>query len=214
MRTCLLAATGAALFGVAACDDDDDPIVFPDEPVTYDGALQALNGVPASGSATITINESEDIFSADVDAFGLAESIAHAQHIHAAAVCPTMDADANGDGWVDVTEGLPSYGGILTALDDDLTLQAPDAFPVATASGTIDYEEGAPFDQVVAAVRGEDDDIFVELSASEELDPGSRTVVVHGVDPSTELPETVESIAGLPAHATVPVGCAELEPTQ
>jgi hypothetical protein len=93
-------------------------------------------------------------------------------------------------------------------------LQAPDAFPVATASGTIDYEEGAPFDQVVAAVRGEDDDIFVELSASEELDPGSRTVVVHGVDPSTELPETVESIAGLPAHATVPVGCAELEPTQ
>lgn len=211
-RLCLLTAASTAMLGLAACDDDDT-FVVPDETdaAVFDGALQPLNAQPVTGSAEVAVDESDDLFSADVDVFGAAPSISHAQHVHADAVCPSMADDANGDGFVDVVEGLPSYGGILTALDDDLSEQAPNTFPSADAAGEFNYDRTASLDAVVSAVRGEDEDIFVELGPSEDFAPATRTVVVHGVDPSTELPETVQSIAGLPAHATLPVACAELD---
>jgi hypothetical protein len=45
----------------------------------------------------------------------------HAQHIHIGAqgVCPTPDADQNGDGAVNVEEGHPFYGMIATSLTTD-----------------------------------------------------------------------------------------------
>jgi hypothetical protein len=63
----------------------------------------------------------------------------HPQHIHEAANCPTMSADVNGDGIVDVIEGLPFYGPIMIPLDGDLadtSSQIP-TFPLASgARGT------------------------------------------------------------------------------
>jgi hypothetical protein len=128
----------------------------------------------------------------------------HPQHIHAADRCPTAAADANGDGIVDVIEGLPYYGPILVPLDGDIsngTSEIP-SFPFgAGARGTYHYEASALLATLEAAI-------------GEPLDLPARHVVVHGIDLSTPLPPTVQSLPGLPAQVTLPIACGEIREVQ
>ena len=124
----------------------------------------------------------------------------HAQHIHAADRCPSMSADTNGDGIVDVIEGVPFYGPILVPLDGDIsnaTSEIP-TFPVAMgARGTYLYEQSASL-------------ATLEQALGEALNLPARHVVVHGVDLDTPLPATVQTLPGLPAQITLPVACGEI----
>lgn len=124
----------------------------------------------------------------------------HAQHIHAADRCPPMSADANGDGIVDVLEGVPFYGPILVPLDGQIgntTSEIP-SFPVAMGPfGRYDYEAAAPLATLIDAI-------------GEPLDLANRHVVIHGVDLDTPLPATVQTLGGLPPQITLPVACGEL----
>lgn len=124
----------------------------------------------------------------------------HPQHIHEASRCPTQSADVNGDGIVDVIEGLPFYGPIMIPLDADLadtSSQVP-TFPLASgARGAYRYTADAP----VAAL---------EAALGHALDLASRHVVVHGVDLATPLPATVQTLPGVPAQLTLPIACGEL----
>src|SRR5690606_18702812 len=119
--------------------------------------------------------------------------------VHALAECPDTSADdANGDGFLDVTEGLPSYGAIALPLDDDISNATPDTFPTASGSGAITYAETEARAEVQGAFGG-------------NVDAGSRTVVLHGVDPATNLPPTVATLTGLSAQQTLPVACATMD---
>lgn len=124
----------------------------------------------------------------------------HAQHIHAADRCPTMSADANGDGIVDVIEGVPFYGPILVPLDGQIgntTSEIP-SFPVAMGPfGSYEYEAAAPLAMLIDAI-------------GEPLDLANRHVVIHGVDLDTPLPGSVQTLGGLPPQITLPVACGEL----
>lgn len=40
----------------------------------------------------------------------------------------------------------------------------------------------------------------------------SRVLFLHGVPPEAGLPDSVQSVEGVPAHATLPIGCAEMKP--
>lgn len=124
----------------------------------------------------------------------------HPQHIHAADQCPTMADDVNGDGIVDVIEGLPKYGPIMIPLDNNLadtSSQIP-GFPLATGDrGTYHYTSSAP----VAAI---------EAALGHPLGLATRHVVIHGVDLATPLPSSVKSLPGLPAQITLPIACGEL----
>lgn len=124
----------------------------------------------------------------------------HPQHIHAAASCPTMSADVNGDGIVDVIEGLPFYGPIMIPLDGDLadtSSQIP-TFPLASGvRGSYHYAASASITALEAALH-------------HGLDLPTRHVVIHGVDLNTPLPVTVQSLPGVPAQLTLPVACGEL----
>jgi hypothetical protein len=124
----------------------------------------------------------------------------HPQHIHAADRCPTAAADANGDGIVDVIEGLPYYGPILVPLDGDIsngTSEVP-TFPFGAGDrGTYHYEASA----LLATL---------EQALGEPLNLPVRHVVVHGIDLSTPLPASVQSLPGLPAQVTLPIACGEI----
>ena len=198
---------GVLFLSLAACDttDDDDEMLWStDSFVTLNA-----NVVDEVVDAEVQFTRDDGLFEAVVLAEGLAPDIQHAQHVHAEGTCPPASADANNDGFIDVVEGLPFYGAILIPLDGDLSEQVAgaDGFPVANAVGQVTYEETADFSDMLDNLQAEDpdtEDPFVKLTGDDDLDLGGRTVVLHGVPASTDLPETVQSIAGLPAHATLP----------
>lgn len=204
---CFLLA--AAAVGCDAVDDDDDAL-------SYEADLQTIAANyddDVNGEAEFEIGD--ETFEADVDVQGVTAGIAHAQHIHAGSRCPTAADDANGDGYVDVIEGAAAYGLILVPLDQDLAVQAEDAqaFPEAGDDGAYDYEASADLGAMLNNLRADDpdeDDAVIKLGPGENLDLITRHVVVHGVDPSTELPSTVQSLGNLPSQATLPVACGEL----
>ena len=173
----------------------------------WNANLQPLNGHvsfrPVHGNATVRVHDSRVIVT--VHATGLEPEIPHPQHIHGflggdASMCPTMAADGNEDGVVDVVEGLPDYGGILVTLDSDITngagTEAAGLPTTSNAAGTIRYEMSAPLSEVEDGLGG-------------ALDPAHRTIVLHGVDPETDLADA-QSIGALPAWLTLPVACGEL----
>lgn len=43
------------------------------------------------------------------------------------------------------------------------------------------------------------------------VDLGRMVVYVHGVPADTNLPDSVRSLPGVPAHVTLPVACAQLD---
>ena len=181
----------------------------------YEARLRPLNasvnGQGVTGLATFTVG-TDGTLTVEVDAGGLAVESPlgiHAQHIHAGPECPNRGDDANRDRIVDVIEGVPVYGAILVPLDGDIsnTTSEVETFPSAVsqggrpAFGEIDYEATASLSAIEAALGG-------------DLDLGTRHVVLHGIAASTELPESVQSLGGLPAQVTLPVACGEIRLVQ
>ena len=148
------------------------------------------NGQAVTGTATFTIEEG--VFTAEVDARGLA-----------------VTDDANGDGVLDVVEGVPAYGPILVPLDEELAdLSFQTLFPEAESVrgrpgyGIIDYEASTAFEALQDALN-------------EELALDTRHVVLHGVAIDTELPGSVQTLAfpsgdPIPPQITLPVACGEI----
>lgn len=196
---------------LAACEDDDLDLVENDAEV-YTVALTPLNGSGVTGTATFTVTD--DQFAASVEAAGLAPGMVHPQHIHAGSACPTASADANADGFVDVTEGTPAYGGILVPLDSDLSAQMTGDFPtLAASSSTLDYDELASLAAMLDNLRAADpdpDDPIVKLQSGAALAPATRTVVLHGIAGTVDLPESVATIGDTPRNVTLPVACGTI----
>ena len=165
-----------------------------------------------SGKARFQIVNGE--FVAADNATGLQPGMIHPQHIHAAAVCPPPSADVNGDGFIDVIEGVPFYGPILVPLDTDLTNQAAGSFPfVHNHGGALQYRETTDVNALLADLNTPDPnpaDAVVKLNG-EPLNLSGRHVVLHGVALDTPLPATVATLPGLPAQLTLPVACGEIQ---
>lgn len=102
---------------------------------TYTAHISSLNDSGVSGTATLTLMG--DKLTVHIQASGLEPGMVHPQHIHGFmdnnknAVCPPMSADTDGDGLVELGEGLPFYGPVLLSLEP---------FPTAP-DGTIDYKQ-------------------------------------------------------------------------
>ena len=153
--------------------------------------------IPTAGG-TADVRVKGDDVTVTINVHGLTPMTLHPQHIHAGTVCPTASDDANGDGFVDVIEGLPKYGPILISLDSTLNNFAPSLdFPISNSEGSYRYSAKASKSHLQAELK-------------QALKLGQRHVVIHGIDPNDPLPASVKSLPGLPAWATLPVACGEL----
>lgn len=172
---------------------------------TYQTTLDPLNGSSGSGMATISVNG--DQATVDLSWSGLPESFMdapypHVQHIHIGAEgqCPTMDADANGDGIVDTVEGQPSYGAIGTTLstEGDTSPDAGTNIKVAPGGSSVDYSRTITLDEATL----------------DSLAGGTGVIVVHGLDPATLSEEAANAksnlVPELPLAATSPALCGAL----
>jgi hypothetical protein len=205
--TAALAATMAASPAAAAQYDNSQG-----EPGEYGIALDSLNDSGATGSALLTLAEDGSL-TVSVEADGLAPGLPHAQHLHGDTDltqdfrCPGPDADEDGDGFVNVAEGIPFYGNIHIALtlDGDNSPDsglAVDRMPVADENGQVSYSR---------------------TFSPEELPEGTAAaiqnlhVVVHGIDINEngeydfDANGESELDPQVPFEATVPAACGIVE---
>lgn len=207
-RTCaVLGASAALLLGaspaMAAHDTNPSAKV---ESYTYAlGAVQSADVPNSQGSGTTRVKALPNgKLQVTVEAWGLAPGLPHAMHLHDNTQgvdfgCPGPSADADGDGYVDTLEGVPTYGGVVASLTTTgdtsaASALALDRFPVADASGHLSYERTFTPDAATYAAAG-----MVQ-------------VVVHGIDitsngvydfeagPSSLTPDA-------PLEATIPALC-------
>ena len=205
-----LAALAAAALtvgtaGAASAAHDDNPST---RVAGYSYSLDPVQSeqVPnsrASGSTRIKALPNGKV-QVKVDAWGLAPGLPHAMHLHGVAGdaadegCPGPAADADGDGFVTVVEGAPSYGGILSSL---------------TTTG--DTSPGSALDLTRMVVADADGHIgysrtFADAAAF--ADAGTVQVVVHGIDVNGDggydFGAGSSSLGdGIPLEVTVPVLC-------
>jgi hypothetical protein len=173
--------------------------------------LQALNNSGVSGYAELA--RQGDRLTVRVQAEGLEANQAHPQHIHGRvgpngeardSNVPSQAFDTDGDTFVELVEGLPSYGPVLLNLASPQGAAGVAGFPTAP-NGRVDFEE------------------TYDLSSTAGFDPGFsatnlvpfelREYVIHGltVDASKGAGTSGE-VDGTPGYKLVlPVASAEFE---
>lgn len=175
----------------------------------YEGQLWPLNNSGASGSVEITVSEDGETLGVDLQATGFNLDGPHAIHIHGivdgdevtASVCPTAADDADGDGILDVVEGVPRYGTVQVSLTTEGDTSPDSALAVERfpAGTTVDYQRaGIPIPDVL------------------KPNLGKLHVVVHGLDENgngtLDLDQDVRSSLtdDLPREGTAPALCGTL----
>ena len=161
-----------------------EPEPEPDFDGTYYAQLAALNESGVSGTATLTLEG--DQLTVHLEASGLEPNQLHLQHIHGfsdvdeteddahlhqavTSVCPNPEMDTNGDGLIELEEGLPAYGPVLVSLDPA---------PTADDEGNVEY------------------DATLTVDPSQLLDPTKRVIVLHGMTVDEEYVATLPVACG------------------
>lgn len=216
------------LFTLASCGSDSDSgndagtatteeQQTATEQGTYRAVLAPLNtAVAGTTSGTVEIIINEDTFKASSNIVGSPAGVKHLQNVMLASSCPDIaSADVNADSFIDVTEILPSTGPLLVPLDSDLSAQLDgmDFGPISNGSGSYTYRRSTTFMDLMADIQAADpdpNDVLVKLSGAESLNLENRVVVIHGVDSSENLPDSVASIGTLSAQHTLPIACGRL----
>ncbi len=117
-------------------------------PMSYSANLTPVNGV-GSGSAWLTLDNAANTLKVDINASGLDEGT-HLAHIHGLfsdvvtgmptnSVVPDRSNDTDGDGFIEVAEGVPAYGPII------LPMQVIGTGSVISFSETFDLTDPANF---------------------------------------------------------------------
>lgn len=111
---------GTTILGAVAIVAGDSPVEAQPAGATYRAVLDDINGSGASGTATLTLTGRS--LRIHVQATGLGTGGAHLGHVHGvtgdngraiASRCPTTAQDTDGDGFLELLEGVPVYGPIL-----------------------------------------------------------------------------------------------------
>lgn len=176
---------------------------------TYAARIDAVNenaNQNRSVSGNVTMEVRGDQLIINVEASGLEPDMMHIHHLHGspegnATSCPDAAADMNNDGFVDITEAYEVAGVTMIPFHDNPTSLEVDTetYPTADEDGNISYQQTVDLNELRKS--------FTENFDWEELDFSRFTYLIHGV-PETAVGESVESVKGLPAHVTLPVGCA------
>lgn len=176
----------------------------------YRAPLQPVNpGITDAGlSGTVHLIRRGEELQITIEAIGLAPNTMHLQHLHGSR--DGMDAEcapvsAGPDKITDLADTRPHSGISLIPLHDDpasLEIEA-DSYPVSNRAGGYTYTQTVNWDRLRHAVA--------DKYGIDEIDLGRMVVYIHGVPENTRLPKTVQTSAGMPAHATLPVACGQLD---
>lgn len=117
------------------------------------------------------------------------DPVIHKQYIHIAVSCPTViQHDRNGDRVLDQVEVQEAIGPAVLALDSNISSQGEDNFPAGTS---YEYSQRIPLSDLRSRVPAGED--FV--------------VMYYGVDPSGDIPSTVQSTSSGPVNLNIPIAC-------
>lgn len=161
-----------------------------------------------SGQAMFII--ADDVLTITMAVKGLAPNMMHLQHFHGfidakKAACPPSNADTNGDGVIDLIETEPYAGTTLVPFNGsplELKIKS-DSYPVADANGLATYQISIPLEKLKMAIKKE--------YGIDELLLENRVIFIHGIPEDMPLPDTAESLPGVPAYITVPIACGVIK---
>lgn len=172
----------------------------------YDAILRPLNtqlnGFIPSGRAKFNVSgETMEVTSYLEDD----SRVQHIQNVHVGTRCPTQSDDENGDGLIDIVEMKKVTGDVLIPLDADLS---------SIAAGADSWPMGKGHTYVKSAKTT---DMLNDLYASSRLTTDSsinlagRVVMVHGTVDLSRVPQSVQTLNGLPRNITVPITCGVIK---
>ncbi|MCC8358353.1 hypothetical protein [Salinimicrobium sediminilitoris] len=178
---------------------------------SYQAQITSVNGKAnknRSVSGIVRLEVQGDELKVFVEASGLEPGMMYLQHLHGAKDggeinCPDSAADENNDGVVDITEAYDVAGVTMIMLHNDPTNfeVESETYPTADETGNISYQQVINLDELRQG--------FMEEFDWGEMDFGQFTYLIHGVEEEA-VPESAESVKGLPAHVTLPIGCAKI----
>ncbi|MEQ8233755.1 MAG: CHRD domain-containing protein [Gammaproteobacteria bacterium] len=177
---------------------------------TYTVNIVELNDSGMNGTGILTLDTDANTLAVDFAISGVETGVDHGMHIHGRfdgsgnpmqSVVPTPSDDADGDGYVEVLEGLPQYGDILLPF-----------LPQSTDNGVIEYVDIFDLndsDTLMSPVSGENYDI------ADLLPLNLREFVIHGMSvPGGVGAGTEGEVDGTAGYkALLPIGAGEIAPS-
>jgi hypothetical protein len=180
---------------------------------TYLAKFETLNPhVNGTIPGSLTLFRKGDRLMTYVRLFAGGPKVWHQQGIYMGKRCPTMADDTNGDGFIDIDEGMKVFGKMIIPLDANLNSQAAgrNFYPLADLSGYYHYERIASFKRMFSdlyEIDRDPDDHIVKLAEAEPFTFEGRVVVVQGVAETTALPETIAIQGRRRPFQTLPITC-------
>ena len=193
----LVAAIGGGALATMALATGLNAQAEPERTQTFTGDLDPLNESGVEGTFTIE-QRGQGQIRVTIEATGLEVTPnPHVAHIHGlegnqAGMCPTPAQDSDDDGFIELAEGVPVYGGIVIPLGD----VDPDNDGVVSYSKTFNLNRSSTF------ADGKDkSDLFpIEL----------REIVIHGLTLNSGDGSNGGEADGTAGYkAELPVACGE-----
>jgi len=221
MKKCFSVVSSVLLLSLVSCGEKTNnrrqlsvQNFFQTEKGIYEAKLESLNshlGDEARGKAVIKLKGDEMLVEIQMD--GTEAQIVHGQFLHVSDQCPTLSSDTNNDGIIDDLEGRMNYGSALIPLDSDLSIQGEEKFifPKADFSGNYSYRSQTNWTKMITDLLLKDtnpSDGLVKLNSAFNLK--GRQIVIKGISPNVNLPESVKAIGSEDIHGSIPVACGTL----